>query len=102
MTKNETLHIRVNGNVKANAEKTLEELGLSISEAVNILLYQIPLVGGLPFDVKKPPAPESVIVRSMEELYKKLEEAEEDVAAGRVIPAEVVMEELRREYGFLR
>ncbi|MCL2698659.1 MAG: type II toxin-antitoxin system RelB/DinJ family antitoxin [Oscillospiraceae bacterium] len=100
MTKNETLHIRVNGSVKANAEKTLDALGLSISEAVNILLHQIPLVGGLPFDVRKPPAPESVIVRSMEELYAKLEEAEEDIAAGRVIPAEVLHEEIRERYGF--
>ncbi|MCL2638172.1 MAG: type II toxin-antitoxin system RelB/DinJ family antitoxin [Oscillospiraceae bacterium] len=97
MTKNETLHIRVNGNVKANAEKTLDALGLSISEAVNALLHQIPLVGGLPFEVKMP-APESIIVRSIEELYAKLEEAEEDIAAGRVIPAEVVHERLKEKY----
>jgi DNA-damage-inducible protein J len=102
MTKNETLHIRVNGSVKANAEKTLDALGLSISEAVNILLHQIPLVGGLPFDVRKPPAPESVIVRSMEELYAKLEEAEEDIAAGRVISADDMWKGLEEKYEFLR
>ncbi len=39
MTKNETLHIRVNGAVKSGAERTLDLLGLSISEAVNMLLY---------------------------------------------------------------
>ena len=102
MTKNETLHIRVNGTVKANAEKTLEVLGLSLSEAVNAMLHQIPLVGGLPFEIKKPPAPESVVVRSIEELYKKLEEAEEDIAAGRVIPADLLWKELEEKHEFLR
>ncbi|MDR1559026.1 MAG: type II toxin-antitoxin system RelB/DinJ family antitoxin [Clostridiales bacterium] len=68
MTKNETLHIRVNDTVKLSAERTLDRLGLSISEAVNMLLHQITLVGGLPFDVKVPQAPESVTVRGKEEL----------------------------------
>ena len=36
MAKTETLHIRVNENVKANAEETLGMLGISISEAVNM------------------------------------------------------------------
>ena len=56
MARNETLHIRVNENVKQNAERTLEMLGLSISEAVNMLIHQINLVGGLPFSVKIPSA----------------------------------------------
>jgi len=46
------------------------------------------------------PAPESVVVRSKEELYAKLEESEKDVAAGRTFPAEIVFEEIRRKYGF--
>lgn len=54
MTKNETLHIRVNSEVKENAEKILNTLGLSISEAVNIFLCQVNLVGGIPFEIKLP------------------------------------------------
>ena len=72
MSKSETLHIRVNEGVKSRAEYTLNLLGLSISEAVNILLHQISLVGGLPFEVKIPPAPENVMVNSKDELYHKL------------------------------
>jgi len=45
-------------------------------------------------------APESVIVSSKEELYARLERSEEDIQAGRTIPAEIVFEELRRKYGF--
>ncbi|MCL2019428.1 MAG: type II toxin-antitoxin system RelB/DinJ family antitoxin [Oscillospiraceae bacterium] len=102
MTKNETLHIRVNGTVKANAEATLGELGVSLSEAVNMFLHQVNLTGGLPFDVRKLPAPASVIVNSMEELYAKLEEAEKDIAEGRTFSAEEVFDELRSKYEFLR
>ena len=91
MTKNQTLHIRVNDTVKMSAEKTLELLGLSISEAVNMLLCQISLVGGLPFDIKIPLAPESNIVRDKEELYKKLGVGTEQIRKGKVIDADVVM-----------
>lgn len=49
MAKTETLHIRVNESVKANAEETLNMLGVSISEAVNMFLCQVNLTGGAAF-----------------------------------------------------
>ncbi|MDE6709804.1 MAG: type II toxin-antitoxin system RelB/DinJ family antitoxin [Oscillospiraceae bacterium] len=98
MAKTETLHIRVNENVKATAEETLSMLGVSISEAVNMFLCQVNLTGGLPFEVKLP-APERVIVRNKEELASKLAEAEEDVRAGRVYPADEAIDRLRGKYG---
>ncbi len=99
MAKNETLHIRVNENVKANAEKTLDVLGLSISEAVNMLLHQIALVGGLPFDVKIPPAPESVTVGSKEELYAALEVGIAQIREGNVIDAHEALTQVRAKHG---
>ena len=99
MTKNETLHIRVNEGVKFRAENTLSLLGLSISEAVNMLLHQISLVGGLPFEVKIPPAPESVTVNSMKELHEKLDIGIQQINDGKVIDAKVAMERLREKYG---
>jgi addiction module RelB/DinJ family antitoxin len=100
MTKNQTLHIRVNDMVKSNAEKTLDVLGLSISEAVNMLLHQISLVGGLPFDVRVPSAPESVMFGNKEELYEKLGVGMEQIKQGKVIGADVVMARLSEKYGF--
>jgi addiction module RelB/DinJ family antitoxin len=100
MAKNETLHIRVNENVKANAENTLNMLGLSISEAVNMLLHQIPLIGGLPFDVKLPLAPESVIVRGKEDLYEKLDIGINQIEDVKVVDADTVMAQMRDKYGF--
>ena len=100
MTKNETLHIRVNGNVKQSAEQTLDMLGLSISEAVNIFLHQISFVGGLPFEVKIPSAPESVSAQSKKELYGMLEVGREQIRSGKVFDADDVMAQLKDDYGF--
>lgn len=98
MAKTETLHIRVNESVKANAEETLGMLGVSISEAVNMFLCQVNLTGGLPFEVKLP-APERIAVHGREELNAKLVEAEEDVREGRIYPAEEAFDRLRGKYG---
>ncbi|MGN1417632.1 MAG: type II toxin-antitoxin system RelB/DinJ family antitoxin [Oscillospiraceae bacterium] len=98
MAKTETLHIRVNETVKENAEETLGMLGISISEAVNMFLCQVNLTGGLPFEVKLP-APERIIVRNKEELYKKLDEAEDDVRSGRTSSADETFGRLRDKYG---
>lgn len=54
MAKTETLHIRVKPNVKQKAEETLNDLGLSISEAINVFLNQIILYDGIPFEIRKP------------------------------------------------
>ncbi|MBP3857291.1 MAG: type II toxin-antitoxin system RelB/DinJ family antitoxin [Ruminiclostridium sp.] len=83
MAKTETLHIRVNEQVKANAEETLDMLGISISEAVNMFLCQVNLTGGLPFAVKLP-APKRNIVHSKKDLMNKLDEAEAELNAGKV------------------
>ena len=98
MAKTETLHIRVNENVKANAEETLGMLGISISEAVNMFLCQVNLTGGLPFEVKLP-TPERVIVRSRADLERKLDEAEEDIRAGRITTADEMFGRLKNVYG---
>lgn len=95
MAKTETLHIRVNETVKANAEETLSRLGLSISEAVNMFLCQVDLVGGIPFEAK---LPESVVVRNIDELIQKLDEAEEDIRAGRTMDAKEAIERLKKKY----
>lgn len=100
MIKNETLHIRINEKVKKDAEATLDILGLSISDAVNMFLHQVNFVGGLPFDVKLPPGPESVIVKNKSELYEKLDVGMNQIKNGEVIDANDFMAQLRDKYGF--
>ncbi len=54
MAKTDTLNIRVEPSVKMKAEETLSDLGLSITEAVNVFLNQVILHDGIPFKIEKP------------------------------------------------
>ena len=54
MAKTDTLHIRIEPKVKQQAEETLKDLGLSITEAINVFLNQVILNNGIPFEIKKP------------------------------------------------
>lgn len=51
------LNIRTEKEVKANAEKIFEALGLNMSSAINIFLRQVIQENGLPFEVKLNAAP---------------------------------------------
>ena len=53
MAKTDTLHVRVEPSVKQKAEETLNDLGLSITEAINVFLNQVILNDGIPFEIKK-------------------------------------------------
>jgi hypothetical protein len=55
---------------------------------------------GSAFDVRVSSAPESVIIRSKEDLYEKLVIGMKQIDEGKVIDADVVMERLKDEYGF--
>lgn len=54
MAKTDILHIRVEASVKKKAEATLNDLGLSITEAINVFLNQVILNDGIPFEIRKP------------------------------------------------
>lgn len=54
MAKTDILHIRVEPNVKERAEETLKDLGLSITDAINVFLNQVIMHDGIPFEIKKP------------------------------------------------
>jgi DNA-damage-inducible protein J len=50
------LHIRVDQKLKDKATETLDEMGLSLSEAVRLLLTRIAVERALPFEVRVPNA----------------------------------------------
>jgi DNA-damage-inducible protein J len=54
MPKNAYINARVDKNLKAKAEKVLSRVGISTTDAVTMLLHQIVLRKGLPFDVRIP------------------------------------------------
>jgi len=54
MPKTATINVRVDDVLKTKAEKILRKIGISTSDAITMLLHQIVLHKGLPFDVKIP------------------------------------------------
>jgi DNA-damage-inducible protein J len=54
MPKDATINARVDGRLKAKAEKVLSKVGISTTEAITMLLHQIVLRNGLPFDARIP------------------------------------------------
>ena len=53
MAKNATINLRVDSEVKEQASEILSSLGLTLSEAFNLLLHQVRIVRGLPFEIKQ-------------------------------------------------
>ena len=45
--------VRVNDDIKKEIAPILEELGLSLGEAINLFLHQIKLNNGIPFELKR-------------------------------------------------
>ncbi len=56
MTKTETVRARMEPDLKHEAEKILNKLGLNASQAITLFYRQITLRKGLPFDVRMPNA----------------------------------------------
>ena len=54
MNKTATVTVRLDPQVKKNAEAVLKALGLTTSQAVNLFFTQVSLNKGIPFDVHIP------------------------------------------------
>ena len=54
MNKSSNLSVRIDPKLKDEAEETLNTLGISLSNAINIFFKQVILHKGLPFEVKIP------------------------------------------------
>ena len=56
MPATEMVHVRIDKRIKTKAAKTLASMGLSVSDAVRVLLTRVAVEKALPFDVKVPNA----------------------------------------------
>ncbi len=64
MAATEMVHVRIDKRTKARAAKALAAMGLSVSDAVRVLLTRVAVEKSLPFEVKTPNA---ATVSAMEE-----------------------------------
>lgn len=100
MEKTATMNLRVNPNVKKQAEDVLAQLGIPMSTAIDMYLKQIFMTGGIPFPVTLPKAPASIDIDLMsdEVLYTKIMAGMKDVEEGKVQNAKDAFEEFRKAH----
>ncbi|AEF83988.1 plasmid stabilization system antitoxin protein [Treponema primitia ZAS-2] len=79
MPKIDTIHMRIEPELKAGADAVLSRLGLSTAEAITVFLNQVLLTGGLPFEVKLP-AQDAMSGEHRRYILEKLKEAEDYAA----------------------
>jgi DNA-damage-inducible protein J len=85
MTQTSMLHVRVDDKLKAEAAERLAEVGLTVSDAVRILLTRIAKEGGLPAGLTADPEAYDAWFRS------KVREALDDPRPA--VPHQQVMDE---------
>ena len=100
MEKTATLNLRINPDVKKDAEAVLKQLGVPLSTAIDMYLRQIVLTGGIPFTISLPDVPRRVDadVMSADELRTEILRGVEDVEAGNVQDAKSAFEQFRRSH----
>lgn len=54
MAKSANINVRIEPEVKANAEALFSQFGITVTDAINMFLHQSIMVGGLPFELKQP------------------------------------------------
>ena len=73
MMKNSTVSVRVEDNIKSEAEEIMQKLGIPVSVVINSLYRQIIYTHGIPFSLTIPSEPKTLESLSDEDLVKKLE-----------------------------
>ena len=99
-SKSANLYVRIEPDVKEQAEGILSALGIPASNAINMFYKQIILNRGLPFEVKIPTArPVNMVELTETELNSELEKGYADMIAGRTKSARQAFADIRKDYG---
>lgn len=98
--KSANLYVRIEPDVKEQAEEILSTLGIPASNAINMFYKQIILNRGLPFEVKIPATrPVNVTELTETELNTELEKGYADILEGRTKSAKQAFADIRKDYG---
>ena len=95
-TKNASVNVRIQKDIKKQAEQILETIGVPTATAIDMFYRQIILNKGIPFELVIPTALKSREEVTKEEFDKMMNLAVEQVRKGQTTPVEEVFEELYR------
>ena len=94
----ELFTVEVDSDIKRRADAVFEELGMSAGKAVNLLLNHVAVLKRIPKDFGQPPIP-CLEDMTEEEFDKMIQEAFDEIKAGRGIPADEVRRMMESKYG---
>ena len=90
---------RVEPDIKEQAEKILEQLGLPVSTVINAMYRQIIMQRGIPFSMSLPSGLKSRDVMSKEEFDEIMRTGFEQARADDSIPVDEAFTRLRKRIG---
>ncbi len=100
MANTSAVYARIDNDLKENAERILQKLGISPSSAIQMLYSQIVLTRGLPFEVRLPAEkPTAIGNMGREELDAELSKGIESLKSGTAYTADEVDAILSKEFG---
>lgn len=99
MARTANVFVRVEPDLKEQAEQVLNQLGIPMSNAVGMFLKQIVLQRGIPFEMKLPSYEEPIAYQALtkEQFNAEIEKGMEDIKAGKVYSADEIEAEMKRE-----
>ncbi len=100
MANTSAIYARIDTGLKENAEKILNQLGISPSSAIQMFYSQIVLTRGLPLDLHLPSTkPTAIGGMNRAELDVELMKGIDSLNSGKTYTADEVDAELAKEFG---
>lgn len=82
------ISLRVDDDVKRNAERTLEDIGLSMSTAINVFLKKVARENRIPFELNADPFYSESNMRHLEQIMSDVKEGKAHFAEHELIEVE--------------
>lgn len=98
MSKDSTLSLRIDSELKNEVETILKQLGIPMTTAITMYFNQIKMNNGLPFTPKIINKPRSIYDYTNEELVNEFEKSIDEFKDGKAYTIEQVEEEFNKKY----
>lgn len=100
MARTSNVFTRVEPDIKNQAEAILDQLGISMSSAVEMFLRQVIMQRGIPFEMKLPlNSPIAYGSLTKEQFDLEIQKGYNSINSGKTYTADEVEEEMSREFG---
>ena len=99
-TKYADIHVKVDSEVKEESEKILAQIGISMSDLINMTLRRVNYVRDIPFNTSVG-LPREMIVETKEDLERILDEAA-NTDESKCVPADEAWAEIDRKTSLIK